>query len=215
MTQTNDRFAGFTEIVESLGDVRDVLGAPVPAVVDKVIDSIDDVCRDIIASSPFLLIASAGRDGLPDISPKGDPAGFVRVLDEKRLAIPDRLGNRRGDTFRNVLENPRVGLLFMIPGKGETLRVSGEARIVADPALRESMTVNGRVPALALVVFVERIMIHCPKCVQRSKLWKPEQWPDHAATANIAEAMIRHARLDLTPEEYERRARDSGMRELY
>jgi len=215
MTDSKQPFSGFSDIVESFGRIREVLGKPTEAVMAKVIDEIDDVCRGIIAKSPFMLVASSGRDGRLDLSPKGDPAGFVRVLDEKHLAIPDRLGNRRGDTFRNVLENPHVGLLFMIPGKAETLRISGEARIVADPALLESMAIDGRAPRLALVVYVERIMIHCPKCVQRSKIWQPEHWPDHADTANIAEAMIRHAKLDVTPEEYEQRARATGMRELY
>jgi predicted pyridoxine 5'-phosphate oxidase superfamily flavin-nucleotide-binding protein len=100
-----------------------------------------------------MLVASSGRDGRVTISPKGDPAGFVRVLDDKRLAIPDRLGNRRADTFQNLFENPHVGLIFLIPGKAETLRVNGEARLVRDAALLESMAVNGRVPNLAMVVY--------------------------------------------------------------
>lgn len=215
MTVADDRFGQFEDIVESIDAVHDVLGLPADAAVAKVIDQIDDVCRGIIAKSPFVLIASADGSGRLDLSPKGDPAGFVRILDSKRLAIPDRLGNRRADTFSNVLENPRVGLLFVIPGKKETLRISGEARIVADTALRESMAVNGRVPKLALVVYVEEIMIHCPKCMQRSKLWEPEHWPDHSGTATINEAVVRHAKLDVTPEEFDRRARESGSRELY
>jgi len=215
MTADDDRFGQFEDIVVSIDAVHDVLGHPADAAVAKVIDEIDDVCRGIIAKSPFVLIASADRSGRLDLSPKGDPAGFVRILDNKRLAIPDRLGNRRADTFSNVLDNPRVGLLFVIPGKKETLRISGEARIVADAALRESMAVNGRVPKLALVVYVEEIMIHCPKCMQRSKLWEPEHWPDHSDTATINEAVVRHAKLDVTPEEFDRRARESGIRELY
>ena len=215
MSTSDERFAQFDNIVESIDAVHDVLGQPADAAVAKVIDEIDEVCRGIIAKSPFVLIASADRSGRLDLSPKGDPAGFVRILDSKRLAIPDRLGNRRADTFSNVLENPRVGLLFVIPGKKETLRISGEARIVADAALRESMAVNGRAPKLVLVVYVEEIMIHCPKCMQRSKLWEPEHWPDHSDTATINEAVVRHAKLDVTPEEFDRRARESGIRELY
>ncbi len=215
MSKSDERFAQFDNIVESIDAVHDLLGQPADAAVAKVIDEIDDVCRGIIAKSPFVLIASADRSGRLDLSPKGDPAGFVRILDSKRLAIPDRLGNRRADTFSNVLENPRVGLLFVIPGKKETLRISGEARIVADAALRESMAVNGRAPKLVLVVYVEEIMIHCPKCMQRSKLWEPEHWPDHSDTATINEAVVRHAKLDVTPEEFDRRARESGIRELY
>ena len=215
MTRSDERFADFTDTIDSVDQIRDILGEPSEAVLSKVIDSIDDVCRGIIAKSPFMLLATSGRSGEVTISPKGDPAGFVRVLDDKRLAIPDRLGNRRADTFQNILENPQVGLIFLIPGKAETLRVGGEARIVRDIALRESMAVNGRVPNLAVVVYVERLFMHCAKCVRRSKLWQPEEWPDHSDTASIAEAMIKHAKLDVTPEEYEEQARAQGTRKLY
>lgn len=215
MAESDRRFADFTDTIDSFDAVQDILGEPSDIVLSKVIDTIDDVCRGIIAKAPFMLLASAGRDGRVTVSPKGDPAGFVHVLDDKRLAIPDRLGNRRADTYRNVLENPNVGLLFLIPGKKETLRISGEARIVRDIALRESMAVNGRAPNLALVVYVEQLMMHCSKCVQRSKLWQPDEWPDHSDTASIAEAMVKHAKLDVTAEEYEERARGSAMRKLY
>lgn len=215
MGESNERFSDFTDTVDSFDAVRDILGEPSEAVLAKVIDTIDDVCRRFIASSPFMLLASSSRDGRVTISPKGDPAGFVHVLDEKHIAIPDRLGNRRADTHQNLLENPRVGLLFLIPGKKETLRISGEARIVRDLALRESMAVNGRAPNLALVVYVEHVMMHCAKCVQRSKLWQPDEWPDHSETASTAEAMVKHANLDITPEEYEERMRASGSRKLY
>lgn len=215
MAESDGRFSEFTDRVESFDAVRDLLGEPTEVVQSKVIDSIDDVCRGFIERSPFMLLASTGNDGHVTISPKGDPAGFVQILDEKRLAIPDRLGNRRADTYRNVFENPRVGMLFLIPGKKETLRISGEARIVRDAALRESMAVNGRAPNLALVVYVERLMLHCSKCMQRSKLWQPDEWPDHSDTASIAEAMVKHAKLDITAQEYEERLRGSGMRKLY
>ncbi len=215
MTDSADRFGQFENVVDSSDAVEAILGQPASTAIEKVIDEIDDVCRGIIERSPFVLIASADRNGRLDVSPKGDPAGFVRILDNKRLAIPDRLGNRRADTFGNVLENPYVALLFVIPGKKETLRVAGEARIVADKALCESMAVNSRVPKLALVVYVEEVMIHCPKCMQRSKLWEPAQWPDHADTASISEAVVSHAQLDVTPEEFDKHARESGMRELY
>ena len=215
MTDSAERFAQFEHVVDSTDAVEAILGQPASTAIDKVIDEIDDVCRGIIEKSPFVLIASANRNGRLDVSPKGDPAGFVRILDNKRLAVPDRLGNRRADTFGNVLENPYVALLFVIPGKKETLRVAGEARIVADTDLRESMAVNGRVPKLALVVYVEEVMMHCPKCMQRSKLWEPAHWPDHTDTASISEAVVSHAKLDVTPEEFDQHARESGMRELY
>ncbi|MCH5377355.1 MAG: pyridoxamine 5'-phosphate oxidase family protein, partial [Planctomycetes bacterium] len=167
-------FDAFTDIVTSLDDVRGIVGPVNPKVLAKDIDFIDDICRDFIAMSPFCVIATAGADGHIDLSPKGDPAGFVRVPDDHHLAIPDRPGNHRIDTFRNILENPRVGVIFLIPVKGETLRVVGEARITRDPDLLATMAVKDRPPQLALVVHVERAFMHCPKCVIRSNIWKPE-----------------------------------------
>ncbi len=169
-----DPFARFDGVVQSMDELRETVGQPVPMVVKKVQDYIDDVSRAIIEKSPFVVLASSTPDGYPDVSPKGDPAGFVKILDEKYLAIPDRPGNRRVDTFTNLLENPYLAILFLIPGKGETLRVTGQVRIVRDQALRESMAVEGRVPEFATVMHVERVLIHCPKCVVRSKLWDPE-----------------------------------------
>ena len=179
------------------------------------IDRLDDYCRAIIAKSPFIMIASANPDGQPDISPKGDPLGFVRVLDEKHLAIPERPGNRRLDTFINLLDNPNVAIIFMIPGKGETLRVKGEARIVRDEALRETMAVKGRIPEFAVVVHVEQAMMHCPKSIVRSKLWEPDAWPDHSDTPSIAETSVAHANLDMTPEEYRASMVAAGRAKLY
>jgi uncharacterized protein len=194
-------------------DIRETLGEPMPHVLTKVLDHIDDVSRAIIERSPFIVVASASASGYPDISPKGDPAGFVKILDEKHLAIPDRPGNRRADTFRNLLENPYLAILFMIPGKGETLRITGETAIVRDKTLRESMAVNNRIPDFAVVVHVERVLFHCPKCVARSKLWKPEAWPDTSGTAEIVEAMMIHA--NLTKEEVLAQAEAADATRLY
>jgi predicted pyridoxine 5'-phosphate oxidase superfamily flavin-nucleotide-binding protein len=137
------------------------------------------------------------------------------VLGEKYLAIPDRPGNRRLDTFTNILQNPYLAIIFLIPGKGETLRVTGESRIVRDQVLRESMAVNGRIPEFAIVIHVERVLIHCPKCVVRAKLWQPDAWPVSSDTASLAEAMIAHAQLDTTPEELEVLAEKEGLTRLY
>lgn len=215
MTTENGKFSDFDEVITSLAEVRQVIGDPPPVVLSKVIDRLDDICRGIIAKSPFIVMASANANGYPDISPKGDPAGFVKVLDDKHLAIPDRPGNRRIDTFHNLLENPWLALIFVIPGKGETLRVTGEARIVRDQGLRESMAINGRVPQFAVVVHVERILIHCPKCMIRAKLWHPDAWPDASDTAGIAEAMIAHANLSMTAEELETHAEKENLTTLY
>ena len=215
MTDGDVRFSEYSEIVTSVEEIRATIAEPTQASVDKVIDRLDDYCRAIIAKSPFIMIASANPDGQPDISPKGDPLGFVRVLDEKHLAIPERPGNRRLDTFINLLDNPNVAIIFMIPGKGETLRVKGEARIVRDEALRETMAVKGRIPEFAVVVHVEQAMMHCPKSIVRSKLWEPDAWPDHSDTPSIAETSVAHANLDMTPEEYRASMVAAGRATLY
>jgi PPOX class probable FMN-dependent enzyme len=215
MSRSSTRFSQFDGIVSSLDQVRGILREPLPSVVAKQIDHIDDVCRAIIEKSPFIVVASASASGYPDISPKGDPEGFVRILDDKHLAIPDRPGNRRVDTFRNLLENPYLAIIFLIPGKGETLRVTGECRIVRDAALRASMAVKGKIPEFAVVLHVERVLIHCPKCVIRAGLWEPDKWPDASRTLDIGEAMIAHAKLDQTPEELFDEVVKDGTATLY
>ena len=215
MADGDTRFSGYDKIVTSVEEIRATMGEPTPAVLAKVIDRLDDFCRAIIAKSPFIMIASANANGELDISPKGDPEGFVRVLDDKHLAIPERPGNRRADTFSNLLDNPNVAIIFLIPGKGETLRVKGEARIVRDEALRETMAVKGRIPEFAMVVHVEKAMMHCPKCVVRSKIWEPDAWPDHSDTPTIAETSVVHADLDMTPEEYRASVVAAGRAKLY
>lgn len=136
------------DIVVRPDEIRAVLGEVTTNQIVKVIDHIDKHIRTWIERSPFVVIASANASGVMDVSPKGDPAGFVMVLDEKTLAIPDRLGNRRGDTFLNILENPQVALMFVVPKRGEVVRVSGKAMIVRDIQLREAMAVNGKLPDL-------------------------------------------------------------------
>ncbi|MDG2114681.1 MAG: pyridoxamine 5'-phosphate oxidase family protein, partial [Actinomycetota bacterium] len=153
--------------------------------------SLDQHCRDFIGRSPFLLVASTDGQGRVDISPKGDPAGFVQVLDDTTLAIPERLGNHRADTFCNVLQHPHVGLIFLIPGTKTTLRVRGRARLVQDQALLDSMAEKGRSPVLALVLDVEGAMFHCAKCIIRSELWSSDLGELGDETL-LAEAMADH-----------------------
>jgi PPOX class probable FMN-dependent enzyme len=193
----------FSEVVTTEAEIRAVLGDPSPHVLTKATAVFDDRCRAFIARCPFLLIASSDADGNMDISPKGDPAGFVRVLDESTLAIPERPGNRRADTFRNVLQRSQVGLLFLIPGKPDTLRVNGTATIVRDQWIRDPMAIAGKVPELTLVVTVSEVFFHCPKCVVRSKLWDPEQWPDIEGLASWARIKVERGGLDVSVEEME------------
>jgi PPOX class probable FMN-dependent enzyme len=190
-----DPIAGrFRDVVTSEDELRAVVGDVYPGAVTKVIDHLDADCRAFIAHAPFLLLASASAELGVEVSPKGDPAGFVRVVDDRTLAIPDRPGNGRIDTFRNVLRDPQVGLIFLVPGRKDTLRVGGRATIVRDQELRRSMAVQGKVPDLAMVVEVERAFFHCAKCVVRSGLWEPSKWPDTSGMRSLAAALIAAAR---------------------
>ena len=205
----------FDKTISTREQLRAVLGEPSPRVLSKVIDHIDVHCRGFIARSPFLLLATADGQGKVDVSPKGDPAGFVQVLDDHTLAIPERLGNRLADSFLNMLERPQVGLLFMIPGKSETLRAGGTARIVQDDWLLEKMAVRGKKPQLATVVTVQRMFFHCAKCVMRSDLWRPEGWPDLEGVPTLAQAIIDHARLSDSVEQVQAGLDESYRDRLY
>lgn len=154
--------------------LKDVIGEPKPSIAAKEMPALDAHCLHFISLSPFLCIGTAGADGKADVSPRGDPPGFVQVIDDRTLLIPDRKGNRRVDTMSNILENPEIGLVFLLPGVEETLRVNGQATIVDDPAALAEMAVNGQPPALGIRVDIEHVFFHCAKALIRSKLWEPE-----------------------------------------
>ena len=158
--------------------LRALYGHPSERAVLKEQPKLDDNTRAFIALSPFLVMGTAGADGRCDVSPKGDAPGFVQVIDDTHLAIPDRLGNKRLDGMRNMVENPYVALLFFIPGREDTLRVNGRATISRDEALLERMAVSGKRPQTALVVEVEQAFMHCPRAFKRAGLWDPQRWPD-------------------------------------
>lgn len=192
-------------VISSSQQLRELVAPPRAAQQTKVLGALDDHGRRWIERSPFVVVSSVGADGRMDVSPKGDPPGFVQVLDDHTLAIPDRPGNRRLDTLFNVLARPQVGLMFVVPGRGEVLRVSGRATIVKDPELLEPMAVSGRSPLLALVVAIEEVMFHCGKSVIRSNLWSPEAWPDIDGLASYAECLADQTTSDETLEEMETR----------
>lgn len=205
----------FTEVVSSEVELRAILGEVSLLAANKAVTTLDEHCRDFIASSPFLLIASADAAGNMDVSPKGDPAGFVHVLDEQTIAIPDRPGNRRADTLRNILQNPQVGLLFLVPGKQDTFRINDKATIVRDLWLRERMAIGGKVPALAMVVKVDEAFFHCAKCVIRSGIWDAEKWPDVDHLASLARVVIDHAKLPDSEEKIQQGIDESYRDRLY
>ncbi len=157
---------------------------------DKVQGGLDKHARAFIARAPFLVIGTQSREGRADVSPRGDPAGFVRVLDDATLAIPDRPGNNRLDSLVNILANPSVGLLFIIPGFDETLRVNGVARLAANPALLETMQVDGRLPRLAIVVTVREAFLHCAKAFRRARLWDPAQQRDRRELPTLSKMIL-------------------------
>jgi uncharacterized protein len=169
--------------ITSLEQLRDVYPAAKQRSLDKQIDHLDEHCRRFISLSPFAVLCSSAADGRCDASPKGGPPGFARVLDQHRLLIPDAAGNRRLDGFQNMLENPRVGLVFMIPGMGETLRINGRVELTRDPASLRGLETGGRPAELALIVHAEEVYIHCAKALIRAHLWDPATWPEELPSA--------------------------------
>jgi uncharacterized protein len=162
--------------VSSAAELRTLIGEPKPRALSKERSVLHDLHREWLRHSPFCLIATSAADGSCDVSPKGDPPGFAYVIDEQWIAIPDRPGNKRLDGFHNILSNPRVGMVFMIPGRGDTLRINGRALIVRDAPFFDELVVEGHRPTLALAVHVEQVYFHCSKAFLRSKLWDPDSW---------------------------------------
>lgn len=176
----------FRHVITSEAELRALLGTPTERAVKKQLAVLDEHCRAFIAASPFLLMATSDGAGRCDVSPKGDPPGFVQVLDDRHLVVPDRPGNKRLDGMRNILQNPRAGVIFLVPGRDETLRVNGRASIVRDEELLAPMAVQGKRPELGIGVEVEECFLHCAKAFRRSKLWRTEDWPDPTAFASMA-----------------------------
>jgi PPOX class probable FMN-dependent enzyme len=201
--------------VAGKNELRSLLGEPSEVVRAKINDRLNDLTRQFVERSPFLCLATSAADGTCDVSPRGDPAGFVKVLDERTLLLPDRPGNRLADSFRNVLENPHVALIFIIPGISETFRVNGRATIVDDSELLEPCTVEGKVPELGLRIEVDEAYTHCPKAFLRAKLWDPEAYADRSELPSSGELM-RSVGADVDPDTYdaqraERYARREGF----
>jgi PPOX class probable FMN-dependent enzyme len=208
----SDPFSGAFDRPEQL---REFYDAPMDAAVRKDIGHIDELCERLIAASPMLFVATYSREGHADVSPRGGQPGFVTVLDEHHLAIPDATGNRRLDTLENVIGSGRVGLIFLIPGRDTTLRVNGHAAVTGAPELLERLTPVGKPPKTAIVVKAEEVYTHCPKAFVRSKLWNPESWPDPATLPTSAEVTLAHQRNpELTLEQVQERERESLAKRL-
>lgn len=199
-------------MVETETQLRDLIGSPTELVAGKIADRLNDIFRRYIEESPFVCVATVGPAGELDISPRGDPAGFVRILDERTLLIPDRPGNRIADTLRNVLATGRIALLFLVPGVGESFRVNGSAVLVDDPELLEPSTVEGKTPKLGLLVTVEEAYTQCSKALIRSDLWNPERHVDPKTMPTSGQMLKAVSDPTLDVEEYDRERLDRYRR---
>ncbi|MFB9616554.1 pyridoxamine 5'-phosphate oxidase family protein [Kutzneria kofuensis] len=179
--------------ITSVDELSELVGEPVKRVAEKVRPALHELDRQWLAASPFCLIATSAADGSCDVSPKGDPPGFTLVLDDRTIAVPDRPGNRRVDGWRNILSNPHVGLLYLLPGRGDTLRINGRARLLSDAPFFDQMVVKGHRPKIVMLVDIDEVFHHCAKAFLRSALWRPETWdPDSVASRPaIAKALER------------------------
>ncbi|HKT44555.1 MAG TPA: pyridoxamine 5'-phosphate oxidase family protein [Gaiellaceae bacterium] len=184
--------------------LRAVIGEPAPLVVGKIAPELNELTRQFVERSPFVCVATARPDGGLDVSPRGDPAGFVRILDERTLLIPERPGNKLADTLTNLLVDPRIALLFLIPGAGDTFRVNGTASVVDDEELLAPCEVDGRIPKLGILVAVEEAYTQCPKALVRSDLWNPDKHVDRSELPTSGEILKRVSDPELDVDEYER-----------
>ncbi|MEU7179241.1 MULTISPECIES: pyridoxamine 5'-phosphate oxidase family protein [Streptomyces] len=187
---------GIAEIT-SEAELRELIGEPSAHAAHKTRRRLHDMDRQWLAHSPFCLMATSDAEGRCDVSPKGDPAGFTHVLDDTTLVIPDRPGNRRLDGFMNVLGNPHVGLSYLLPGRGDTLRINGRARLLRDAPFFDELIVKGNRPRLALLVEVEEVYYHCSKAFLRSELWQPETWEPDALPSRAR--IVKHVEAQDVP----------------
>jgi PPOX class probable FMN-dependent enzyme len=181
--------------ITSFEELRTLFGEPSDLAKRKVISLVDEHCRNYISQSPFLVLSTSDENGYTDASPRGDAPGFVLVLDKNRIVIPERPGNKRMDSLKNILSNERVGLLFLIPGMLETLRVNGKASLTREPELLDRMKAGGKEPLLGILVEVEECYIQCGKALKRSGLWNPASWADPSTLPKGAEILAAHSKM--------------------
>jgi PPOX class probable FMN-dependent enzyme len=199
-------------------ELRELIGSPAELVVSKIAPRLNDLTRQFVERSPFMCLATSAPDGSCDVSPRGDPAGFVRILDERTLLIPDRPGNRIADSLRNILANPHVGLLFLIPGVGDTFRVNGRATLVTDEELLAGSEVEGKAPKLGILVEIDECYTQCSKALIRSDLWNPEQHVDRSelpSSGEIFRAVREDPEFDADQYDRERAERYARREGLY
>lgn len=199
--------------VENAASLRALHHAPLSRATDKVLARLDEHCRTIVRLSPFCIIATQGESGA-DVTPRGDPPGFVQILDDRHMLLPDRVGNNRLDAMLNLFQNPKIGMIFLVPGMNETLRINGTARVTDDQRLLASCAVNGHPPKVGLFIEVREAFMHCPKAFLRSKLWDASQHIDRSQFPSYAEILMAHCE-GLSREENERQTKIMTERGLY
>ena len=209
-----DDIVGGDHVIRSEAGLRALFGHAQGLAVQKSLTRLDKHCRAFIAKSPFLCIGTMSPEGRADVSPRGDAPGFVQVLDDSTIAIPDRPGNNRLDTIGNIVANPSVGLLFMVPGFDDTLRVNGKATIVTDPKLLAAAEVNGKRPKVMIRIAVEEAFLHCAKAFKRSKLWDPASHVDRKTMPSLARMIMEQA-SPTPPSETEVAKNDASVEENY
>jgi PPOX class probable FMN-dependent enzyme len=205
------------QFISTREELRTLYKTPEPTAgsIRKELKRLDGHCRSFIGKSPFVLIGSTDGNGDADVTPKGDRPGFAEILDDTTIAIPDRPGNNRLDTLENILLDPAVGLLFLIPGMNETLRINGKAKITVDPALRERLAHDGKPPLSVIVVTVKAAYMHCAKAFMRSELWRPETWPDRSGLPTLGRILKDQLALDQSVDETDRWLDDSYQKTMW
>jgi PPOX class probable FMN-dependent enzyme len=195
--------------------LREIIGEPLPIVANKEMPRLDRYCRQFIEMSPFLCLGTAAADGHIDMSPRGDPAGFVKIVDDRTIVIPDRQGNQRVDSMQNITENPNVGVIFFLPGVEETLRIRGRATLTRDAGLLSGMEVNGKAPKLGILVAIDAVFFQCAKALIRSKLWHPKTPIKRSEFPSFGQIARDQRRPHLTVEEVEGQIQESYRTRLY
>jgi PPOX class probable FMN-dependent enzyme len=207
-----------TSGISTEAELRELIGAPNDLVVSKIATRLNDLTRQFVERSPFMCLATSAPDGSCDVSPRGDPAGFVRILDEQTVLVPDRPGNRLADSLRNILANPHVGLLFMIPGVDDTFRINGRATLVTDEELLAESEVDGKTPKLGILVEIDECYTQCSKALIRSDLWNPQQHIERSelpTSGEILRAVREDAEFDADQYDREREERYARREGLY
>ncbi len=202
-------------IIEDISEIREIYGHPMERTVKKQLPRLEKHSRAFIAMSPFLVMATCDAEGRCDASPKGDAPGFVTVLDDETLLIPDRLGNNRVDSIGNILQHPRVGLIFMVPGLRETLRVNGRAQITTDPELLAQTVINEKMPRSGILVTADEVYFHCGKAMIRSDLWNPEKHVARKDFPSLGIVIAEQIGQLVEPKEAERATEESYRTRLY